>query len=404
MRTRIIFAFATLCFAITANAMVPRPMTKPQATQEAKREQGHVDVTISRGDTLSKVLQKAGVSSKQAHAAIDALREVYSPTRLQVGQSIRLHLQDEGLVGMRVELPYYKHINVMLTTRESYIARVKETKRYKRLISANGDINSSLFDATSEAGIPIDVVMNLIRTYSYDVDFQRDIQKGDGFEVLYEQYFDSQGKKAGSGHIIYASLAVKDEAMAVYRYTTSNGDTAYYDELGRSVRKSFLRTPVDGARITSGYGNRIHPILGYNKMHRGVDFGAPKGTPVYAAAKGVVHSAKRYGSYGNYIRVNHANGYATAYAHLNGFAKGIRKGKKVTQGQVIGYVGSTGRSTGPHLHYEVLQGNRQINPMSLKTVAVAQLKSLERGIFYHYKRQVASLMKQDATKLASAQR
>ncbi|WP_373090167.1 M23 family metallopeptidase, partial [Sneathiella sp.] len=217
-------------------------------------------------------------------------------------------------------------------------------------------------------------IVDLIRIFSYDVDFQREIQPGDSFEVYFERFSDENGDILKDGAIHWASMTLSGKKISLYRFKTDDdGFTDYYDEQGRSVKKSLMRTPIDGARLTSGFGKRKHPVLGYTKMHRGVDFGARRGTPIMAAGNGVIERASRYGSFGNYVLIRHNNEYETAYAHMKKFAKGIHKGSHVKQGQIIGYVGTTGRSTGPHLHYEVHKNNRQINPLSVKLPAGRKL-------------------------------
>jgi murein DD-endopeptidase MepM/ murein hydrolase activator NlpD len=208
--------------------------------------------------------------------------------------------------------------------------------------------------------------MSMIKMLSWDVDFQRDIQPGDRFEVMYERYYTDGGKFVRTGDVLYANLILSGKSHPIYRHTSKGGTTDYFDAKGVSARKALLRTPIDGARLTSNFGKRHHPILGYTMMHRGVDFAAPVGTPIYAAGDGIVDVREREGAYGNYIRVRHNSDYATAYAHMSRFAPRIQKGSRVKQGQVIGFVGSTGRSTGPHLHFEVLQKGQQINPMAVK--------------------------------------
>ncbi len=224
-------------------------------------------------------------------------------------------------------------------------------------------------------------MMELIRAFSFDVDFQREIQRGDGFDVLFERYLGETGEVVREGNVVYAVLTLSGQPLKVYRHTNGRGFTDYYDEKGQSVRKALLRTPVDGARLTSGYGKRKHPILGYTMMHRGVDFAARKGTTVHAAGNGVIDRMRRNGDYGRYIRVRHKRQYSTAYAHLGRYAKGLRRGRRVKQGQVIGYVGSTGRSTGPHLHYEVLRNGRRINPLKVKLPAGPRLKGADLAAF-----------------------
>ena len=204
----------------------------------------------------------------------------------------------------------------------------------------------------------------LVRIFSFDVDFQRDLQPGDEVEVMYEGQVVG-GKMVDHGRIVYAAMVVRGEKRSLYYFDPVNAPAGYFDGEGRSAAKALMRTPIDGARISSRFGMRRHPILGFNRMHRGMDFAAPTGTPVYAAGDGVVERIGRYGAYGKYIRIRHNSEYKTAYAHLSRYAKGLQQGTRVTQGQVIGRVGSTGRSTGPHLHYEVLYRNKQVNPQSI---------------------------------------
>jgi murein DD-endopeptidase MepM/ murein hydrolase activator NlpD len=220
----------------------------------------------------------------------------------------------------------------------------------------------------------------MIRVLSYDVDFQRDVQAGDSFAVMLEQYVDKKGKVVREGDLLYAGMTLSGNPISLYRYVDGNGVPDYYNTKGESVKKALLKTPVNGAKLSSGYGNRKHPILGFNKMHKGVDFAAPTGTPIMAAGAGVIEQAGPNGAYGNYVRIRHSSGYSTAYAHMSRFAQGIRAGKRIDQGQIIGFVGSTGRSTGAHLHYEVLVNNDQINPLSIKVPTGTKLagKELER--------------------------
>jgi murein DD-endopeptidase MepM/ murein hydrolase activator NlpD len=238
------------------------------------------------------------------------------------------------------------------------------------------------------------MVSELIKPFSYDVDFQRDIQPGDRFEVLYERMVDEQGRAIRNGDVLAATLVVGGRSLTLYRF-----DDDWFDPNGKSVRKALLQTPIEGARLTSGFGARRHPLLGYTKMHKGVDFGAPTGTPIMAAGDGVVEKADWFSSYGKYVRIRHNGTYSTAYAHMSRI--NVRAGQKVKQGQVIGAVGTTGRSTGPHLHYEVLVNNKQVNPKSIKlpvgrTLAAAELKKFRQTVA-QVEKQVASLRGASAT-------
>ena len=259
-----------------------------------------------------------------------------------------------------------------------------------------GVIDKSLYLAGEEANLPPSVILTMTKPFGYDIDFQRDIHPGDRFIVLYERGIDPYTNVAVNyTEPLFVQLKVGNRTLSAYRFITDTGADLYFDNHGRDVRKTLLLTPIDGARISSGYGLRRHPILGYNKMHQGVDFAAPRGTPVYAAGDGIIEIAKRYGSYGKYIRVRHHNSsdYSTAYAHLHRFAKGIKKGLKVQQGDVIGYVGSTGRSTGPHLHYEVLRHGKQINPRQVKQTAIKSLKNDELVRFRNRKAEIDALIR-----------
>ena len=243
-----------------------------------------------------------------------------------------------------------------------------------------GTINDSLYLSAIRAGVPPAIVVELIRMFSWDVDFERDVQPGDRFEVMFERFHAPDGSK--DGVIGYAALTLGQKTLRLYRYQFDDGVVDYFNERGFSVRKALLKTPIDGARLTSGFGMRRHPILGYSLMHRGIDFGAPSGTPVYAAGDGTVELAGNQGSYGNYVRLKHTAGYSTAYGHLSGFARGLRSGSHVRQGQVIGYVGTTGRSTGPHLHYELLKSGSQINPLQMKLPEGRKLEGPDAKRFF----------------------
>lgn len=259
--------------------------------------------------------------------------------------------------------------------------------------------------AAREVDLPTETLMQVLRAYSYDVDFQRDIQPGDSIEVLYEEKIDEQGEVVASGNVLFAALHTNGRSLRIYRHETGNGGTGFYNAKGESVRKALMVTPIEGARLSSGYGMRKHPILGYNKMHEGLDFAASTGTPIMAAGDGVVEYAGRRGSYGNYVRIRHPNQYKTVYAHLSGYAKNIKSGARVEQGQTIGYVGSTGRSTGPHLHYEVLYAGAPINPSKMDTKPGRSLEGEELQRFMLAKAELEELYAslEDATKLAVAE-
>jgi len=334
---------------------------------------------VGRGDTLGGLLTEAGVPASEADAAIRALALHYNPRRLRNGQEIAVVFEppapgtvDAGLptpgrfLGLSIEPGYDTAVEVTRTAGGDFTASVIAKTLTRAMARAAGEIDSSLYIAGRDAGLPHIILAELIRAFSWDVDFQRDVREGDGFEVMYDRAFDDKGREVHAGPIRFAALTLSGKRHGIYLHTTADGDTDYFDGGGKSARKALMRTPIDGARLSSGFGKRMHPILGYTKMHRGVDFAAPPGTPIYAAGSGTVAQAGPNGAYGNYLRIRHNGEYSTAYAHLRAFARGIHAGKRVGQGQIVGYVGTTGRSTGPHLHYEILVGGQQTNPMKVR--------------------------------------
>jgi murein DD-endopeptidase MepM/ murein hydrolase activator NlpD len=242
-------------------------------------------------------------------------------------------------------------------------------------------IEDSFYQAGRDAGLPAPTLARMIKLLSWDVDFQRDVHPGDRLEAVFRQLLNEDGESAGEGELDFVGLATGGRSIEAYRHDGPDGRSDYYDRQGRSLRKWLLKTPVDGARLSSGFGSRRHPVLGYTRMHRGIDFAAPQGTPVLAAGAGVIEAAGRNRGYGNYLRLRHNRGYATAYAHLARFAPGMRPGRRVEQGEVIGHVGATGLATGPHLHYELLVDGRQVNPLSVDLAGGEPLQGAELARF-----------------------
>ena len=338
---------------------------------------------VRAGETLAGILATANLTASETTAAITALRRVYDPRRdLDVGDELLLTFETDPAGDAtrfaRVVVPVAYDRSVTLErARDTFEAKQILRQVERRLVRASGRINDSLYQAAQSAGLPAQTLAQLIRIFSYDVDFQRDLQPGDAFEVLFEQITDELGRVVHSGDVQYAALTLSGQVSALYRYVDPQGATDYYTDKGESVRKALLRTPVDGARLSSGFGRRLHPILGYTAMHTGVDFAAVTGTPIFAAGDGVVEEIGPKGGYGNYLRVRHGSGFATAYAHISRFARGVKSGARVRQGDVIAYVGSTGRATGPHLHFEVLREGRQVNPVGLNLPAGRKLAGAE---------------------------
>lgn len=352
-------------------------------------------VRIPKGGTLAQALADADVPSDDAHEAIVALRSVYDPRRLQSGQHVTMLFESDPdgrgrFAGLEIAPDTRRSFRITRKGDDDFATSQQEAKLENRDVAASGVIKSSLIAAGAAAGAPYSALMAMINVFGHEVDFQRDIQPGDRFELLYEQRVDQHGRSVGGGRLLYGALELSGRRLAVFRFAPHDGRADFFDPEGQSVRRSLLATPIDGARLTSGFGMRRHPILGYSKMHAGVDFGAPAGTPIYAAGSGVVEELGAKGAYGNYIRIRHDGDTATAYAHLSRYAKGLGRGGRVDQGDVIGYVGSTGRSTGPHLHYEVLQNGRQINPRSLKNPTGERLNGRALAAFHEERREIVN--------------
>ncbi len=336
-------------------------------------------VVVRRGDTLLNILGRAGIGTAEAHAALSSLRTVYDPRTLRAGQALDIGLEtstdpgDTRLASLSLNVDPTSAI--ALTREEDGTFKAEPVERdldHSRALAA-GTIQSSLYESATRAGLPAATIADFLKIFSWDVDFQRDLHPGDRFEAVVEQARDQDGKLVGAGRILFASLSVNGELLRAYRLERSDGTSDYVDATGRPLRKWLLRTPIDGARLSSPFGMRRHPILGYSRMHKGVDFAAPTGTPIFAAGDGVVDFIGIKSGYGKYIRLSHSREYDTGYGHMSRFARGLHRGSRVRQGQVIGYVGATGLATGPHLHYEVLKDGTQINPMSLKTMVADRL-------------------------------
>ncbi len=355
-------------------------------------------ITVGRGDTLAVLLERADIPSAQVAEAIQALRKAkYNPRDLKAGEKIRVQLNNQGkhrdLIGLEIKPSLLKRVVLARNESNQFSAELMQRELEKKTFAAHGEIVSSLYQAGDAAGVPLTIMNDLIKAYSWDVDFQRDLRRGDHFELLYDAKVDEIGVIVRSGRIYYAALVVGGKKQAVYRYDDGERTTDFYAPDGMSIRKALLRTPVDGARISSRYGMRRHPILGYSKMHKGIDFAAPTGTPIYAAGEGVIDYIGRRGAYGKYIRLRHNGKISTAYAHLHRFGKGLKKGMRVKQRQLIGYIGSTGRSTGPHLHYEVLVNGKQVNPQSVDLPTGDPLSGTELAAFHKEVDRIRSLYK-----------
>ncbi len=322
-------------------------------------------LAVADGETLAGVLAAADVPASDAQAALDAARRVYDPRRLRSGQFVTISFKPEFSAFQGIEIQADSdHLVTIERTRDGFAAEQSKLPVRTELHAAHGVIHGSLFESAAASGIPYSVTASLIRAFSYDVDFQRDIQPGDRFKVMFNNYVSENGG-ARSGDVLYAELVLSGKSHAIYGVRREDGTVDFFTRDGKSVKRGLLKTPVDGARLTSGFGMRMHPILGFTRMHKGVDFGVPTGTPIYAAGDGVVEYAGWAGGYGRFIKIRHNQHMETAYGHMSRFASVAATGQHVHQGQVIGYVGMTGDATGPHLHYEVLKDGSQVNPISV---------------------------------------
>lgn len=350
---------------------------------------------IRRGDNLINILiNVVGVPSNEAYDCVNSLKTVYDTNSLKIGQKLFIKYRDgvalEEKVLQNIELEELKIIDdnslkeiTVSRNNDGGFAVIREdvnlAQTYNKYIV---NINNSVYYDTVNAGVPADVVATLINYYSFDIDFQRDIRKGDWLEVVFEAFYTNNGKKVKNGNIMYANLHTNKDDHKIYRFNNN-----YYNENGVSTQKSLLKTPINGARISSGFTTRRkHPVLGYTRAHKGIDFAAPIGTPFYAAGNGVITKVvtgcrvgDKYcgGGFGNYISIKHNNTYTTEYGHISRIANGVRVGKKVRQGDVIAYVGNTGLSTGPHLHYGVIYKGDRINPSRLRSTPLKRLSGRE---------------------------
>jgi murein DD-endopeptidase MepM/ murein hydrolase activator NlpD len=355
------------------------------------------NVTMDSGDTLAGLLTENGISMEEATTAIAAMRDSFNPRDIRAGQNFDMEIStlpaaqtgdastDAPVVHL-LSLHFSPNVEQDITLTRGADGTFAVNNVQKKLEAhthrAGTTIDSSLYLAAMQAGIPADVVVEMIRMFSYKVDFQRDIHPGDSFEVFYDYYYTPEGQPARPGNITYALMRLGGQDIALYRYQTDPKEPAeYFDASGQSAKGLLMKTPVDGARISSGFGMRFHPVLGYTRMHKGIDFAVPKGTPVMAAGNGTVIFEGVASGYGNFMKVSHGNGYATGYGHLSRFAPGIKNGSRVRQGQVIAYSGMTGVATGPHLHYEIFQNGGQVNPLKVK---FAQGRKLTGGELRNY--------------------
>jgi murein DD-endopeptidase MepM/ murein hydrolase activator NlpD len=345
----------------------------------------NLTLKVESGDTLIDMLLAEHVPNTDAHNVVAALKDKFNPQSLKVGQKISITLSRHETLSdaaavkeLAIKLPNLSTVELTAAGDTFNVAAIKAELK-DHAFRGYGTVKTSLFQAGADANIPNGAMGEVVQALSYDVDFQRDIHPGDTIEVLLDRKETAEGKVGGYGNVRYAALTLQGKKHEIFRFTDSYG-VAWYDAKGNSVKKSLLRTPINAARITSGFGMRRHPILGYSKMHQGVDFGAGSGTPIMAAGDGIVAQKGWVNGYGNFVLLKHNNTYSTAYGHMSRFGN-IALGGRVKQGQVIGYVGMTGRATGPHQHYEVRANNAQVNPAAKQFNLASGLTGKQLGAF-----------------------
>ena len=343
-----------------------------------------IDHKISSGETFDKILNNYSIPSKEILDIKKSLSSDYNLSNLKSNLDIKFTIDQSNNKKITSFLFPVSRTEKILLTRNLDTDKFEKkkiiTNLNKKIIFKEGKILQSLYKTAIDLNIQPNIIIEFARIYGFQVDFQRDIRKNDIFQIMYEVFEDDNGKVFETGKIIFADLKLSGVNNSLY-YFDKKGNEGHFDQNGKSVEKALMKTPINGARLSSAFGMRKHPIDGYNKMHRGTDFAAPMGTPIMASGSGVVTRARWCGGGGNCVKIKHNSTYETIYAHMKNFARGIKEGVRVKQGQIIGYVGSTGKSTGPHLHYEVLVNGKQINSQKLKLPSGKTLKGKNRELF-----------------------
>ncbi len=347
-----------------------------------------VNHALQRGETLSAVLTEAGVSSGEAYSAVEAMKAIFDPRRLRAGQQINLSLrrQNEASESAHLERLYFvstvdRNISLRHMEDERFEAKVRPINHERRFVSSTGNITTSFYDAAVNQDVPMAILLQADEMLGSIIDFRRDIRRDDTFALGYEIFDDGENGGTHPGDLVSVSLGLRNRTLVISRFTTSDGYTGFFDSEGRSIETSLMTTPLAGGRLSSMFGKRNHPILGYTRIHKGIDFAAPRGTPVFAAGDGVILQRQQFGSFGKYIKIRHDTIYTTTYAHLSGYATDLEPGSRVHQGEVIGYVGDTGLTSGPNLHYEVLSDGRAVNPLALNLPSLRILTGDELARF-----------------------
>ena len=346
----------------------------------------NINYEIKSGDSIQKILSNFKVKNTEIQSVIEQYKKYSKPNKLLTGDKIEIAVKknitgkNNSLVKFSVPITKSTTVEISKDDEGKIISKKIITRLYKKVVLVENVIKNSLYQSAINIKMKPDTIIEFARIFGFEIDFQRDIRKNDYFQILYEKFFDENGEYVKSGSILFAQMSVNNREIILYKFGDDKS-YGYFNVNGKSVEKALMKTPINGARLSSSFGMRKHPILGFNKMHKGTDFAAKEGTPIMASGTGVIVRAKWCGGGGNCIKIKHNSTYSTIYAHMKSFAKGMRPGKKVRQGEIIGYVGSTGMSTGPHLHYEVEVNGKKVNSQTLKLPSGKVLKGEERKEF-----------------------
>jgi murein DD-endopeptidase MepM/ murein hydrolase activator NlpD len=355
-------------------------------------------VKVLPGETLQSAVQRTGVTAEEAKAVVAMLGQALDTVHIKAGlafQAAIAHPRGQRgsarLIGLSMKTGPASTVTLSRTFDGSLKLRELEEKVSDETTVAEGHMQGSLYESAIKAGADSRLVSEAAKLFSHKIDFAREIHPSDQFKLVFDRKVTQSGRTIATGDLLYAEVAAKGQTTRFYRFD-DDGKTDYFDELGKNIKGFLLRTPLDSVRVTSGFGMRMHPLLGYTRMHAGIDFGAPSGTPVFAAGSGVVKEERWAGGYGHWLKIEHQGGWATGYGHLSAYASGLHVGQHVAQGQVVAYVGSTGMSTGPHLHYEVMKGNEKLNPISAKVPQGTALGGKQLAAFKAEKAHIDALL------------
>ena len=353
-------------------------------------------IKVVAGDSLQKILLKEKISKEEVNKIYQKIKGIIDLTKIRQGQTItivfRIKQNKPSISRITFQVDELSTAYIYYRNKtDDYEVRLNQKNLERVNFLAKGIIVNSLFASAQKIDVDAEVIVEFARIFGFEIDFQRDIRKNDEFQIFYERFEDDEGENFKNGNILFAYLKNSGREIKLYRYKDSKNNIGYFTPDGKSIEKALMKTPINGARLSSGFGFRKHPILGYNKLHQGTDFAARRGTPVMASGSGTIERASWFGAYGKYVRIRHNSTYKTAYAHLSKFGRNIKAGRKVRQGQIIGYVGSTGRSTGPHLHYEVLVNNKRTNSQRLKLPSGKKLSKNEMENFNLEKQRINQL-------------